>query len=109
MPSNQQQIIEQAKFTCFSLGKAFEKRTKTIKDQGEKQVDALGALKPKELKPKEVKPIECDNYLFNGLKEIRDSTKSIDFNNLIHSFKGPKINLKGHYIFLKVYIMAIKL
>ena len=31
---NQQQVIEQAKFTYFPLGKAFEKQTKTIKDQG---------------------------------------------------------------------------
>ena len=31
LPSNQQQIIEQAKFTYSPLGKAFEKQTKTIK------------------------------------------------------------------------------
>ena len=37
LPSNQQQISEQAKFTYSPLGKAFEKQTKTIKDQGEKQ------------------------------------------------------------------------
>ena len=30
--SNQQQIIEQAKFTYSPLGKAFEKQTKTIED-----------------------------------------------------------------------------
>ena len=41
MPSNQQQIIEQAKFTYSPLGKAFEKKTKTIKDQREKQVKAI--------------------------------------------------------------------
>ena len=34
LPSNQQQIIEQPKFTYFPLGKAFEKQTKTIEDQG---------------------------------------------------------------------------
>ena len=36
LPSNQQQIIEQAKFTCSPLGKAFEKQIKTIEDQGKK-------------------------------------------------------------------------
>ena len=36
LPSNQQQIIQQAKFTYSSLGKAFEKQTKTIEDQGKK-------------------------------------------------------------------------
>ena len=36
LPSNQPQIIEQAKFTYSTLGKAFEKQIKTIEDQGEK-------------------------------------------------------------------------
>ena len=33
LPSNQQQIIEQARFTYSPLGKAFEKQIKTIEDQ----------------------------------------------------------------------------
>ena len=41
LPSNQQQIIEQAKFTYSPLGKAFEKQTKTIEDQGKKQIKAI--------------------------------------------------------------------
>ena len=45
LPSNQQQIIEQAKFTYSPLGKAFEKQIKTIEDQGGKQVKALNKLK----------------------------------------------------------------
>ena len=45
LSSNQQQIIEQAKFTYSPLGKAFEKQIKTIEDQGQKQVEALNALK----------------------------------------------------------------
>ena len=45
LPSNQQQIIEQAKFTYSPLRKAFEKQIKTIEDQGEKQIDALKNLK----------------------------------------------------------------
>ena len=36
LPSNQQQIIEQAKLTYSPLRKAFEKQIKTIEDQGEK-------------------------------------------------------------------------
>ena len=54
LPSNQQQIIEQAKYTYSPLGKAFEKQIKTIEDQSKKQIDALESLKPKE----EIKPIE---------------------------------------------------
>ena len=38
LPSNQQQIIEQAKFTLSPLGKAFEKQTKTIEHEGEKKL-----------------------------------------------------------------------
>ena len=41
LPSHEQQIIEQAKFTYSLLRKAFEKQTKTIKDQGEKQINAI--------------------------------------------------------------------
>ena len=41
LPSNQQQIIEQARFTYCPLGKAFEKQIKTIEDQGEKQIKAI--------------------------------------------------------------------
>ena len=41
LPSNQQQIIEQAKFTYSPIGKAFEKQTKTIEDKGEKQIKAI--------------------------------------------------------------------
>ena len=48
LPSNQQQIIEQAKFTYSPLGKSFEKQIKTIEDLGKKQVEALENLKPKE-------------------------------------------------------------
>ena len=36
LPSNQQQMIEQAKFTYSPLGNAFEKQIKTIEDQGQK-------------------------------------------------------------------------
>ena len=46
LPSNQQQIIEQAKFTYSPLGKTFAKQAKTIEDQGKKQIDAIEFLKP---------------------------------------------------------------
>ena len=45
LPTNQQQIIEQPKFTYSPLGKAFEKQVKTIEDQGERQVEVLKDLK----------------------------------------------------------------
>ena len=81
LPSNQQQIIEQAKFTYYPLEKAFEKQTKTIEDQGKKQIDTLADLKPKEIKPRETKPNKYGHYFIDGLVKIRESYKPIDFND----------------------------
>ena len=75
LPSNQQQIIEQAKFTYSPLGKAFEKQIKTIEDQGQKQVEALKDLKPKE----QTKPIEG--------KSNNQPKATIIFNDLINKRK----------------------
>ena len=41
LPSNQQLIIGQAKFTYFPLEKAFKKQIKTIEDQWKKQIKAI--------------------------------------------------------------------
>ena len=91
LPSNQEQIIEQAKFTYSPLGKAFEKQTKTIEDPGKKQIDALVALKPKKIKPRETKPNEYGDYFLNGLAKIRESYKPVDFFYLTYNFKDLKI------------------
>ena len=58
------------------MGKAFEKQTKTIEDQGQKQIDALENLKPKE----ETKPTED--------KSNNKSKASIIFNELINKRKN---------------------
>ena len=79
LPCNQQQIIEQAKFTYSSMGKTFEKQTKTTEDQGKKQVDALVALKTKEIKPRETKSNEYSDYFLNGLVKIRESFEPVNF------------------------------
>ena len=72
LPSNQQQIIEQAKFIYSPLGKALEKQIKTIEDQSEKQVNTLENLKPK----KETKLIEDESnhqlYLMNLLTKEKN-------------------------------------
>ena len=36
LPPDQRRVIEQAKFSYSPLGKAFEKQTKTIEEQGKK-------------------------------------------------------------------------
>ena len=96
LPSNQQQIIEQAKFTYSSLGKAFEKQIAAIENQGQKQVEALKNLKPKE----ETKTIEGKSNnqskatkMFNDLiKEtniIMDKLhESVDMNTLYFKYEG---------------------
>ena len=61
LPSNQQQIIEQAKFTYSPLGKAFEKQTKTIEDQGKKQVKAI--------QDKQIVNINNNNYDDDDFKD----------------------------------------
>ena len=91
LPSNQQQIIEQAKLTYSPLGKAFEKKSKTIKDQGKQQIDALADLKSKEIEPRERKPNEYGDYFLDGLAKIRESYKPTDFNDVTYNFKDLKI------------------
>ena len=58
LPSAQQQIIDEAKFIYSPLGEAFEKQTKTNKDQGEKQIKAIQCEGP-------IKSIEKFNYDIN--------------------------------------------
>ena len=97
LPSNQQQIIEQTKFTYSPLRKAFEKQIKTIENQGQKQVDALKDLKPKEetklIEDKSnnhLKAIITFNDLVNKRKEIMSELHdSVDYNNLKFEYVGP--------------------
>ena len=93
LPSNQQQIIEQANFTCSPLGKAFEKQIKTIEDQGEKQIDALKDSKPKEqTKAIEDKPNNQskNTIIFNELinKKNNNNNERVDYNNLKFEYVG---------------------
>ena len=91
--SNQQQIIEQAKFTYSPLGKAFEKQI-TIEYQGKKQVDALENLKPKAIESRSnnksttTKKI-YDKILEEKIDEILEMSREIDHSNLTYNFKGP--------------------
>ena len=103
LPSNQKQIIEQAKFTYSPLGKAFEKQTKTIEYQEKKQVDILKTLKPKKLETIEDKSDDNKKHLkykevFNELSnerigEIYNISNEISFNNLTYYFKGSNTAL----------------
>ena len=91
LPSNQRQIIEQAKFAYSLIGKAFEKQTKTIEDQGEKQVKAIEDNKKqvdnkKELDDNELllsKEREAFKNIYNErFSEVDELSKKIDYGDL---------------------------
>ena len=96
LPSNQQQVIEQAKFTYSPLGKTFEKQTK-------EQVKAIKDLnisgKVSELK--QIENIFPQNKL-NGL--ITNKFKKII--ELKNSIKLDKLNYKN-YDFNKISLASI--
>ena len=98
LPSNQQQIIQQAKFNYSPLGKVLEKQIKTIEDQGKKQVKAIQDNK------KLVKINKDDDYkdklllsrereifkdIYNKrLDKIEELNNKIDYNNLNYYVVG---------------------
>ena len=58
LPPDQRRVIEQAKFTYSFLGKALEKQTETIEEQGKKQVEVLKVLKAKN-EPNKIESLYC--------------------------------------------------
>ena len=102
LPSNQQQIIEQTKFTYSPLRKAFEKQIKTTEDQGEKQIDALKDQKQtKAITYKSDDDDDDDDHktctskeiynetLEERIDEILNMSKEINSKDLVYYFKGP--------------------
>ena len=94
LPSNQQQIIEQAKFTYSPLGKAFEKQIKTIEDQGEKQIKAIQdqgqvkTIKKYTYAAENTSSISKQKEIFNELvderlEKILDLDKKVNSNDLM--------------------------
>ena len=87
-PSNQQQIIQQAKFNYSPFGKVIEKQIKTIKDQGEKQVVALESLKDPDKKLSAIKdfiPTEnLNSEIINEIKRIEEMEKKFDRSKMVY-------------------------
>ena len=100
LPSNQQQIIQQAKFTYSPLGKALEKQRKTIEDQGEKQVVALESLKDsyKKLSPiKDLIPMENLNpEIINEIKRIEEIEKKVNRNRMVYKGTNKTYNFRNY-------------
>ena len=89
LPSNQQQIIQQAKFNYSPLGKALEKQRRTIKDQGEKQVVALESLRASDKKLPAIKDfIPTENLnpeVINEILKIEEiKEKKVDRNKMVY-------------------------
>ena len=94
LPSNQRQIIEQAKFAYSPLGKAIQKQIKSIEDRGRKQDEAIKALKPED--DQELESIEgCfpkkmrNNEVKKKTDEIKKQKEKIKRKDL----KYKKINI----------------
>ena len=87
MPSNQQQIIEQAKFTYSPLGKAFEKKTKTIADQGEKQFNVLKSLESSDKKLPSMKNFistERQNPEIDEIERIEEGERKAEGSKMVY-------------------------
>ena len=98
LPSNQQQIIEPAKFTYSPLGKTFEKQTKIIEDQGKKQVKGIQDNKrpininnDDDYKDKLLLSRKRKNFrdIYNKrLDKIEELNNTFDYNNLNYVVVG---------------------
>ena len=105
LPSNQQQIIEQARFTQSPLGKAFEKQIKTIEDQGEKQIKViqdqgqLQTIKKYAYDPEDTPFISKQKEIFNKLiderlEKITHLDKKVNSDDLIYRYRGNTADVK---------------
>ena len=88
LPSNQQQIIEQAKFTYSRLGKAFEKQTKIIEDQGRKQIDALESLKPSDKQLPSIRDFiskeRLNSEIGNAIERVEEEERKVDRSKMVY-------------------------
>ena len=101
LPSNQQQIIEQSKFTYSPLGKAFEKQTKTIEGQGKNQIDALKFLDPSDKQLPSIKDFiskeRLNPEIANEIKKIEEEEKKAD--RSIIAYEGSNNKFKTIRVF----------
>ena len=99
MLSNQQQIIEQTKFTYSHLGKALEKKKKTIENEGGEQAKAIQDKRSiKSIKkftfdindsPIVLKEKEIYNKLTEeNFEKINNLEKRVDIDKLVFKYKG---------------------
>ena len=116
--SNQQQIIEQARFTYSTLGKAFEKKIKTIEDHGEKRRKTiqdqgqLKTIKKYDYDAEDTPFISKQKEIFSKLvderrEKITDSVKKVNSDDLIYRYKGNTADVKLMNLIM-LLILSIK-
>ena len=95
LPSNQQKIIEQARFTYSPLGKAFKKQIKTIEDQEQKQVEALNTLKSNNQLT--IEGVIPKNALNNdeAKRELNKIEQNVDREKLLYETNGYTYSFKN--------------
>ena len=120
LPSNQWQIIEQAKFTYSPLEKALEKQIKTIEDQGEKQIKAIQdqgqvkTIKKYAYDAEDTPFISKQKEIFNELvderlEKITDLDKKVNSNDLIYRCKGNTADAKFGELMLLISLIRYEM
>ena len=111
LPSNKQQIVEKAKFSYFPLGKAFEKQTKTIEDQGEKQANALKSLESFDKQLPSIKDFILKKRLnleiVDEIERIEEEEKKADRSKMV--CKGSNETYDFRKSFRKYAFLVMKL
>ena len=121
LPYDQRRVIEQPKFTYSTLGKLLKKTTKTIEDQGKKQVKATKEywkqfVKSNAFTEKEKSiPLNKEkeifyNFVAERTEEIEKLHNSVNFQNLVYHFKGSlKIQISIISLMMKFFLMIYSL
>ena len=107
LPSNQKQILEQAKFVYSPSRKAFKKQTKTIEDQGEKQIRPIEEHGKQLIKSSSEKiSLELlkqknffDDLLNKRMFEMNKLSEGTDFNNLTSYYTSK--NAPKDFVYFK--------
>ena len=80
--------MEQAKFTYSPLGKTFEKQTKTIEDQGKKQVGALESLKNSDKQLPSIRDFiskeRLNSEIVNEIERIEEEERKVGRSKMVY-------------------------
>ena len=108
-------MIEQAKFTYYPLGKAFEKQTKTIEDQREKQINALKFLESFDKQLSSIKDSiskeRLNPEIVDEVEKIEEEEKKADRAKMVYEGSNKTMILQDlkQYVFLVIKLEIILL